>query len=74
MELYSHPKTTTGNESWTPIWSVPDNICEDIPIDSVRDGHTLESMVEQTPQNNNEKQEISTQYLRGSAICLHPRD
>jgi hypothetical protein len=43
-----------------------------IPL--VRDGHTLESMVEQTPQNNNGKQEINTQYLRGSAVCLHPRD
>jgi hypothetical protein len=41
---------------------------------SVRDGHTLESMVEQTLQNNNGKQEINTQYLRGSAVCLHPRD
>ncbi|KAF5447894.1 hypothetical protein F2P56_033411 [Juglans regia] len=25
--LYSHPKTATANESWTAIWSVPDNIC-----------------------------------------------
>jgi hypothetical protein len=40
----------------------------------VRDGRTLESMVEQTPQNNNGKLEINIQYLRGSAICLHPRD
>ena len=24
---YSHPKTSNTNESWTPLWSVPDNIC-----------------------------------------------
>jgi hypothetical protein len=43
-----------------------------IPL--VRNGHTLESMVEQTSPNNNGKQEINTQYLCGSAVCLHPRD
>ncbi|KAG2675054.1 hypothetical protein I3760_13G166400 [Carya illinoinensis] len=32
--LYSHPKTATGNESWTEIWSVPDNICMDILVES----------------------------------------
>jgi hypothetical protein len=32
--LYSHPKTSTGNKSWTAIWSVPDNICLG-PVDSV---------------------------------------
>ena len=24
---YSHPKTSNANGSWTPLWSVPDNIC-----------------------------------------------
>jgi hypothetical protein len=33
--LYSHPKTSAGNESWTPIWSVPDNICQDNPGESM---------------------------------------
>jgi hypothetical protein len=33
--LYSHPKTNTGNESWTPIWSKPDDICQDIPNESL---------------------------------------
>ncbi|KAE8037043.1 hypothetical protein FH972_009669 [Carpinus fangiana] len=36
--LYSHPKTSAGNESWTPIWSVPDNICQDIPGDQSMTG------------------------------------
>ncbi|KAK9999254.1 hypothetical protein SO802_018857 [Lithocarpus litseifolius] len=25
--LYSYPKNSNANGSWTPIWSVPDNIC-----------------------------------------------
>jgi len=25
---YYHPKASTGNERWTPIWSQPDNICQ----------------------------------------------
>ena len=24
---YSHPKTSNGSGSWTPLWSLPDNIC-----------------------------------------------
>ncbi|KAK3007069.1 hypothetical protein RJ639_017820 [Escallonia herrerae] len=24
---YRHPKTTMGNESWSPLWSIPENIC-----------------------------------------------
>ncbi|KAM5582505.1 G-type lectin S-receptor-like serine/threonine-protein kinase RLK1 [Rosa sericea] len=30
---YSHPKNFTGNESWSVVWSVPDNICT-MTIDS----------------------------------------
>ncbi|KAG6632557.1 hypothetical protein CIPAW_13G167500 [Carya illinoinensis] len=31
--LYSHPKTTSiGNEIWTSIWSVPNNICKDFLV------------------------------------------
>jgi hypothetical protein len=33
--LYFHPKTSAGNESWTAIWSVPDNICQDNPGESM---------------------------------------
>jgi hypothetical protein len=33
--LYFHPKTSGGNESWTAIWSVPDNICQDNPGESM---------------------------------------
>ncbi|MCZ6919651.1 MAG: hypothetical protein O7C60_05065 [Rickettsia endosymbiont of Ixodes persulcatus] len=33
--LYSHPKNSTGNQSWTPIWSVPDNICDYISMTGV---------------------------------------
>jgi hypothetical protein len=25
--LYSHPRNSSGNQSWFPLWSVPDNIC-----------------------------------------------
>ncbi|KAJ8770882.1 hypothetical protein K2173_021797 [Erythroxylum novogranatense] len=25
---YYYPKTYTGNRSWTPFWSIPDNICK----------------------------------------------
>ncbi|KAF7837130.1 G-type lectin S-receptor-like serine/threonine-protein kinase RLK1 [Senna tora] len=25
--LYQHPKSSFGNETWTPLWSLPDNIC-----------------------------------------------
>ncbi|KAF8396078.1 hypothetical protein HHK36_017690 [Tetracentron sinense] len=24
---YSHPKTSHGNETWSRVWSIPDNIC-----------------------------------------------
>lgn len=24
---YCHPRTSIGNESWIPVWSIPDNIC-----------------------------------------------
>ncbi|XP_040994385.1 G-type lectin S-receptor-like serine/threonine-protein kinase LECRK2 [Juglans microcarpa x Juglans regia] len=24
---YYHPRTSIGNESWIPVWSIPDNIC-----------------------------------------------
>nr|POF19187.1 g-type lectin s-receptor-like serine/threonine-protein kinase rlk1 [Quercus suber] len=27
--LYSYPKNSNANGSWTPIWTVPDNICMD---------------------------------------------
>uniref|UniRef100_A0A7N2KMP3 non-specific serine/threonine protein kinase n=1 Tax=Quercus lobata TaxID=97700 RepID=A0A7N2KMP3_QUELO len=27
FSLYSYPKNSNANGSWTPIWSVPDNIC-----------------------------------------------
>ncbi|KAL9386262.1 hypothetical protein Peur_019386 [Populus x canadensis] len=26
--IHYHPKASTGNERWTPIWSQPDNICQ----------------------------------------------
>jgi hypothetical protein len=25
--LYSHPRNSSSNQSWFPLWSVPDNIC-----------------------------------------------
>lgn len=28
LTQYYHPKASTGNERWTPIWSQPDNICQ----------------------------------------------
>ncbi|KAG6682925.1 hypothetical protein I3842_13G166800 [Carya illinoinensis] len=27
--LYSHPKASNSNRSWSPLWSVPENICVD---------------------------------------------
>ncbi|PQM38490.1 G-type lectin S-receptor-like serine/threonine-protein kinase RLK1 [Prunus yedoensis var. nudiflora] len=31
---YVHPKTFSGNASWEPLWSLPENICLDIDADS----------------------------------------
>ncbi|XP_028759843.1 G-type lectin S-receptor-like serine/threonine-protein kinase LECRK3 [Neltuma alba] len=28
LTFYQHPKRSTGNETWTPVWSQPDNICK----------------------------------------------
>jgi hypothetical protein len=33
LSVFSHPKTSTGNGSWDPIWVVPDNICTAIFVD-----------------------------------------
>jgi hypothetical protein len=30
FRLYAYPKNFTGNQSWSAIWHVPDNICIDI--------------------------------------------
>ncbi|XP_020422979.1 G-type lectin S-receptor-like serine/threonine-protein kinase LECRK3 [Prunus persica] len=30
---YVHPKTFSGNASWEPLWSLPENICLDIDAD-----------------------------------------
>jgi hypothetical protein len=52
--LYSHPKTSTGNESWAPIWSVPDNICLG-PVDpalSMTGVCGYNSICELNPQDN----------------------
>ncbi|KAF3448234.1 hypothetical protein FNV43_RR08947 [Rhamnella rubrinervis] len=27
LTQYSHPKNSTANSTWTPLWSVPDDIC-----------------------------------------------
>ncbi|KAF8396073.1 hypothetical protein HHK36_017685 [Tetracentron sinense] len=27
---YSYPRNSTGNESWSSVWSIPDDICDDI--------------------------------------------
>ncbi|XP_054823757.1 G-type lectin S-receptor-like serine/threonine-protein kinase RLK1 [Prosopis cineraria] len=27
FSFYQHPKSSYGNETWTPLWSQPDNIC-----------------------------------------------
>jgi hypothetical protein len=31
--VFSHPKTSTGNESWDPIWVEQENICRAIFVD-----------------------------------------
>nr|GMD13082.1 G-type lectin S-receptor-like serine/threonine-protein kinase RLK1 [Ipomoea batatas] len=33
LTLYSYPKGSAGNLSWTPLWSQPDNICTKITGD-----------------------------------------
>jgi hypothetical protein len=60
--LYSHPKTSTGNESWTPIWSVPDNICEDIPADSMTGVCGYNSVCKINPQDKRPTCECPTGY------------
>ncbi|MFQ6638660.1 hypothetical protein Gotur_015686 [Gossypium turneri] len=30
--LYSHPKASTGNDTWTSLWSEPENICTSTPV------------------------------------------
>nr|GMD16406.1 G-type lectin S-receptor-like serine/threonine-protein kinase RLK1 [Ipomoea batatas] len=30
LTLYRYPKGSTGNQSWIPLWSQPDNICANI--------------------------------------------
>ncbi|KAE8037042.1 hypothetical protein FH972_009668 [Carpinus fangiana] len=60
--LYSHPKTSTGNESWTPIWSIPDNICEDIPVDSMTGVCGYNSVCKINPQDKRPTCECSTGY------------
>ena len=31
---YSHPKTSNADGSWTPLWSVPNNICKNVVVQS----------------------------------------
>ncbi|PPD76419.1 hypothetical protein GOBAR_DD26636 [Gossypium barbadense] len=30
--LYSHPKASTGNDTWTSLWSEPEKICTSTPV------------------------------------------
>nr|GLL31693.1 G-type lectin S-receptor-like serine/threonine-protein kinase LECRK3 [Ipomoea trifida] len=30
LTLYSYPRNSSGSQTWTPLWSVPDNICIEI--------------------------------------------
>ncbi|XP_059430936.1 G-type lectin S-receptor-like serine/threonine-protein kinase RLK1 [Corylus avellana] len=60
--LYSHPKTSAGNESWTPIWSVPDNICLDNPGESMTGVCGYNSVCKINPQNKRPKCKCATGY------------
>jgi hypothetical protein len=65
--LYSHPKTSTGKESWTAIWSVPDNICQDIipanPADQSMTGVCgFNSVCKLNPQDKRPACECPTGY------------
>ncbi|XP_059431142.1 G-type lectin S-receptor-like serine/threonine-protein kinase RLK1 [Corylus avellana] len=60
--LYSHPRTSAGNESWTPIWSVPNNICEDIPVGSMTGVCGYNSVCKINPQDKRPTCECPTGY------------
>nr|GMD20651.1 G-type lectin S-receptor-like serine/threonine-protein kinase RLK1 [Ipomoea batatas] len=72
LTLYSYPKGSAGNLSWTPLWSQPDNICTKLTVDkgSGACGYNSVCSIE---TNQNQNQRPSCKCPRGYSL-IDPSD